>query len=442
MNKKFGKKKFLIVSYYGDSIDIAKKLVDLGHDVKFCVDDQEERETGEIGYGFVEHITTWRDFTDWADVIIFDNCGYGAEAEKLRSIGKNVIGGSIYTDKLEEDRDFGQTELKRFGIPILTSKNFTNFDEAIAYVKKNPSKYVMKPSGDKTVQHIGLLFVGEEEHGDDIIQLLTEYKKAWGHKIPAIQLQKKVTGVEMAVGAFFNGKEFVYPININFEHKKFFPGDIGPTTGEMGTSMFWEMSNKIFDSTLKKMESRLAQSGYVGYFDLNCIVDAKGVYPLEFTSRFGYPTFSIQQEGIVLELDEFLYGLVTKQFKKFETKKGFQIGVCIFVPPYPFNDPEIFRVKSRGSVIHFKKEMTKEDLKSVHILEVQKIKNEWVVSGTEGWPIIVSGNGVDLEAARSDVYRKVKNILIPNMYYRIDIGSKWYEESKNLYQWGYLKKLD
>jgi phosphoribosylamine---glycine ligase len=32
-----------------------------------------------------------------------------------------------------------------------------------------------------------------------------------------------VTGVEVAVGAFFNGKNFVYPIHINFEHKKLFP---------------------------------------------------------------------------------------------------------------------------------------------------------------------------------------------------------------------------
>jgi phosphoribosylamine--glycine ligase len=106
-----------------------------------------------------------------------------------------------------------------------------------------------------------------------------------------------VTGVEVAVGAFFNGKEFIYPLNVNFEHKKLFPGNIGPSRGEMGTAMFWSGPNKLFNSTLKKMEAKLASEGYVGYIDLNCIVNGNGIYPLEFTARFGYPTISIQQGG-------------------------------------------------------------------------------------------------------------------------------------------------
>ena len=66
-----------------------------------------------------------------------------------------------------------------------------------------------------------------------------------------------------------NGKNFIYPINVNFEHKKLFPGDIGPSTGEMGTSMFWTGANQLFNQTLLKMEPVLALEGYVGYIDVN-----------------------------------------------------------------------------------------------------------------------------------------------------------------------------
>ena len=53
----------------------------------------------------------WRDHIGWADVIIFDDTGFGEEAEKLRKKGKLVIGGTVYTDRTEEDREFGQGEM-------------------------------------------------------------------------------------------------------------------------------------------------------------------------------------------------------------------------------------------------------------------------------------------------------------------------------------------
>ena len=102
------------------------------------------------------------------------------------------------------------------------------------------------------------LFVGDEDDGQDVIRVLEAYKKSFPDEIKLFQLQRRVTGVEVAVGAFFNGKEFVYPLNVNFEHKKLFPGNIGPSTGEMGTTMFWSGPNRLFNSTLEKMEAKLA----------------------------------------------------------------------------------------------------------------------------------------------------------------------------------------
>ncbi|TMH19168.1 MAG: hypothetical protein E6H70_04135 [Betaproteobacteria bacterium] len=67
-----------------------------------------------------------------------------------------------------------------------------------------------------------------------------------------------------------------------------------PWTGEIGTTMFWSEPTRLFNATLKKMETRLREERYVGYIDVNCMVNSNGVYPLEFTSRFGYPTISIQ----------------------------------------------------------------------------------------------------------------------------------------------------
>ena len=127
-------------------------------------------------------------------------------------------------------------------------------------MKANPDRYVIKPSGAARNMK-RRLFVGEEEDGEDVIRVLEAYKSSFPDEIKEFQLQRRITGVEVAVGAFFNGKEFVTPINVNFEHKKLFPGNIGPSTGEMGTAMFWSGPNRLFNSTLKKMEARLAAGG-------------------------------------------------------------------------------------------------------------------------------------------------------------------------------------
>ena len=43
--------------------------------------------------------------------------------------------------------------------------------------------------------------------------------------------------------------------------------------------------------------------------------------------------------------------------------------------------------------------------------------------------------------SRRQVYNRVKNIMIPNMYYREDIGDRWNEEdSDRLHAWGYLRE--
>lgn len=222
--------KALFVTNEALSADLAWQLKKEGNEVRFYCHDQPEK---DVGNGFFEKVDEWEPSKDWADVVIFDDIGMGSKAEQLRKEGKAVVGGGTYTDKLELDREFGQEELKQAGVNTLPRWNFNSFDQAIEFVKTNPDRYVIKPSG-KAQNEKELLFIGQEEDGKDVLQILEHYKKAWANKIKEFLVQKFVEGVEIAVGAFFNGKDFVLPINVNFEHKRLFPYELGPSTGEMG----------------------------------------------------------------------------------------------------------------------------------------------------------------------------------------------------------------
>ncbi|MFH1448083.1 MAG: hypothetical protein ABIG39_04415 [Candidatus Micrarchaeota archaeon] len=243
--------RFLFVSLEGLIGDLAWQVKKEGHDVKYYIHSKSDRDVAD---GFVDKCDDWKALKDWADIIVFDDVGFGKIADDLRKDGKRVIGGSEYTDKLEDDREFGQEELKKVGVNILPHWDFTDFDTAIDFVQRNPGRYVIKPNG-KAQNEKELSFIGQEEDGNDILNVLAHYKKSWSKKLNDFQIQKFAQGVEVAVGAFFNGKDFTYPININFEYKKMFPGDIGPNTGEMGTLMFWSPSNTLFNETLAKMKT-------------------------------------------------------------------------------------------------------------------------------------------------------------------------------------------
>jgi phosphoribosylamine---glycine ligase len=89
--------------------------------------------------------------------------GQGTYADRLRKAGKLVVGGTPYSDRLEDDRAFGQQELKNAGVSIIPPENFTSFDDAITFVESNPGRYVIKPSGEAQ-NYKRLLFVGGPGH--------------------------------------------------------------------------------------------------------------------------------------------------------------------------------------------------------------------------------------------------------------------------------------
>jgi phosphoribosylamine-glycine ligase len=776
--------KFLFVTNESLSADLAWQLKKEGHDVKMFCHSQAER---DVGLGFFEKVDEWEPLKDWADVIVFDDIGFGSRAEQLRNEGKFVFGGSPYTDRLEMDREFGQSELNLAGVDILPSWNFTSFDEAIEFVKNNPDRYVLKPSGEAQNEK-ELLFIGQESDGKDVLQVLEHYKANWSKKIKVFLIQKFAEGVEIAVGAFFNGHDFVMPVCVNFEHKRLFPHELGPSTGEMGcyddktevltdsgwklfedvgkedrictlnpdtheieyqapdaivsythhkklvsirnraidimvtpdhnmyvetqqdfkkgrnrfrfvkakdlqsrslvmrsgtwvgversvfvlpsvnvidlrrsqgivqqtrdleipmdtwleflgvwlsdgsvskregegigsytvviaqkksrqredirgmlsrfpikfandgrqfychdkrlgeflkqfgsapdkfvpgfvkelsprqigvfldwfargdatqmrngfrifytsskmlasdiqelllkigrvgivkfrirepkrrivdhfadssrpqfeiiervqkvnswldkrdmsvvnydgivycatvknhimyvrrngkpywcgnTAMYYTKNSPVFERTLMKMKDKLAASKYVGYIDINCIANARGTWPLEWTSRLGYPTISIQMEGITSDWGTLVSDLAQGKDTQIKTKKGYQVGVVITIPPWPFEDEKAFKKYSEGATILFRRQ----SLDGIHIGEVKLEEGDWHIAGRSGYALVVTGSGATMADAIEKAYQDVKNVMIPNMFYRTDIGQRWYHDSDMLLSWGYV----
>ncbi len=199
------------------------------------------------------------------------------------------------------------------------------------------------------------------------------------------------------------------------------------------TLVYWSPPNEIFRSTLLKIKQDIINSGYVGYIDINCIANAKGIYPLEWTCRFGYPIISIQIEGVTSEWGEFLYNLAKGDDMELKTKKGFQVGVCVVVPPFPYKDKNESYIYKDLSIVFKKNSMD-----GMHLGDIKLVNGAWSIAGMTGYVMVMTGSGQTVEDARKQVYARLKNIILQNMYYRTDIGVKWSSDSDKLQTWGYL----
>lgn len=313
-------------------------------------------------------------------LVVFEEIGWGEVQEKLRRQGLRVVGGSAVGDRLELDRTFGQSTLRDLGLRTARSVEVDGFEEAIAYLERSPGRYVLKFSGDdfaSTRSYVGVL-----DDGRDVLAALRVQRAQWRYaKRPRVVLMEHLRGVEVGVGAFFNGAEFMRPANLDWEHKRFFPGNLGELTGEMGTVVTYRGAERLFDATLARVAPLLRASGHVGYVNLNMIVNDEGPWPLEFTCRFGYPGFAILGALHTEAWDVLLGGLCDGR-TKLVTRPGVAVGIVLTVPPFPYTDG--YERLSKGMPICFRHDLEPADREHLHYGEVGLDGGQLVTAGQIG----------------------------------------------------------
>ncbi len=72
------------------------------------------------------------------------------------------------------------------------------------------------------------------------------------------------------------------------------------------------------------------------------------------------------------------------------------------------------------SAILFKKP----DRQGIHIEDFKQVNGQWLIADTSGVVMIVVGIGQTMKQAQNQAYNRGINIMIPNMYYRKDIGDR------------------
>jgi phosphoribosylamine--glycine ligase len=332
--------------------------------------------------------------------------------------------------------------LEECGIETLPFEVFTNYDAAIAHVKKTRETFVSKPWGgnpDKSLSYVS-------KSPADMVFKLEHWKKG-GPLKGKLLLQKAIKGAEMAVGGWFGKNGWCSYLNENWEEKRLMNEGLGVNTGEMGTVMRYVTKSKLFDDVLEPCTEHLLNMGYVGYVDMNCMVGDDGTpWPLEFTMRFGWPHFNICMALHEGDPVKWMAALLEGK-DQLKCKSDVCVGVVMSHGDFPYGNFPI--EKTAGFPITG---LPKTSSKSAWLSSVMECSAP-VMSGKEvvtektictagDYVLIATGLGKTVEQARESVYKTAWDINWPsNRMFRTDIGCRLEDGLKDLQKWGYAKGM-
>ena len=423
----------------GSFLDFSLRCEAQGHEVKFWLPMDKGGVEHTLGKGLITKVANWQSWMKWADIILTsDNVKVTPQLESWRKEGYPIFGCNMECRAWELERGTGQEVLEKAGIACVPSEIFSDYDKAMAFLTANPKRYVSKPTGDADK---ALSYVAKTP--DDMMYMLEHWKRTTKTKVPFL-LQEFIPGIEMAVGGWVGPNGFSQYFLENFEFKKLMPGEIGVNTGEMGTAMKYCTleESKLAQELLLPIEAALIRSGYTGFIDVAVIIDKKGnPWPLEFTSRMGWPLFQIQQ---VLHPDvaDWMLDLLNGR-DTFEPFEGVALGVVVAMPDFPAN--KMLRIELTGFPLWGITDKNRYNIHPVELmlgevttLEGGKPHKVPMMVSAGNYLVVCSGTAPTVSAARANAMAVVKDLIIPNSpIYRNDIGCRIEHQLPELQALGY-----
>ena len=431
-----------MIDPHGDALTIAWRAHEHGHKVKHFI--RWDERSNKIGKGFpFEIVREFAPWLIWADLIInADNTLYLMQLDGHRAKhGTPMISASQESAAWELDREAGMEALRRAGVAVPPYEVFTNYDKAIAYVEARGERCVCKPSNDadKALSYCS-------KGPGDMIYMLERWKKAGKLKGEWI-LQDFIPGCEMGVSGWFGPGGFNRGWLENWEFKKLMAGDVGPATGEMGSVLRYVERSKLADLVLRPVEDQLARLKYVGFVDVNCIISDDGEpWPLEFTMRFGWPTWPISEEIHKGDACEWLLNLAQGRDSRAAVLDQVALGVALTLPQFPYTSKleEVLGVPIQGITPTMAK----------HIQPCQMMMGEAPVDvgdrvemakcpmSAGDYVLIASGCGATVKEAKEAAYRRLRRLRVPSSpMYRTDIGDRLSRQLPKLQAMGFAKSM-
>ena len=210
------------------------------------------------------------------------------EARNLR-----VFGPTEGAAQLEGSKAFTKDFLDRQKIPTAAYANFTDVNQALAYVREQGAPIVIKADGLAAGKGV-IVAMTLEEAEEAVRDMLAG--NAFGDAGSRVVVEEFLDGEEASFIVMVDG-ENVLPMATSQDHKRVGDGDTGPNTGGMGAYspapvVTADVHQRIMDEVIYPTVRGMAAEGhpYKGFLYAGLMIDANGAPKvIEFNCRFGDP---------------------------------------------------------------------------------------------------------------------------------------------------------
>jgi len=326
--------------------------------------------------------------------------------------GLRIFGPTQRAAQIESSKRFAKDLMLKYNIPTAAYEVFSDFENALDYVKKNPLPAVLKYDGLAAGK--GVVIAETLEEAELALKdMLVDDKFGEGKVV----IEDFLEGEEFSFMCFVNGTD-VYPMVLAQDHKRAFDGDKGPNTGGMGAYgplPFITEDDKHFalEHIMKPTAQAMLSEGvpFSGTLYGGLIKTKNGTKVIEFNARFGDPETEIILPRMKTDLFDVFWNISDGKSVEIEWDDFPILGIVMASKGYPGDYETGFEIKGL-------------DTSDATIYHMGTAEKDGKILTSGGRVLMVVGKGNDLNEARTNALDAVKKIACKNLFYRTDIGVK------------------
>jgi phosphoribosylamine--glycine ligase len=213
--------------------------------------------------------------------------------DRFSAAGLPCFGPSAVAAQLEGSKAFAKDFMARHGIPTAAYGNFTDIDEALAFIRQQGAPIVVKADGLAAGK--GVILAQTVEEAETAVRDMLA-GNAFGEAGHRVVIEEFLLGEEASFIVMADGQH-ILPLASSQDHKARDEGDLGPNTGGMGAYspapvIDDELHERAMRTVIEPTIRGMAEQGmpFTGFLYAGLMISPDGeTKVLEFNVRFGDP---------------------------------------------------------------------------------------------------------------------------------------------------------